>query len=99
MKIKINLWSFIFSFVCISLFFISILSSKVFYFETNFAHIHPLKIVLIISLVTHLFGLIGFSEAITVKLLLRSIFTVITTLVLSVLILFIICLGNLFQFT
>ena len=69
MKTKINFWSFIFSLVCLLLFFIAVSSSEIINFITNLAHIHPLNIILGMSLVTFLFGLIGFSGATNWKLL------------------------------
>lgn len=94
MKIKINFWSFIFSFVCVTLFFIAVSSRQTVIFLTNLLHTHPLNIVLGMSLMTFLFGLIGFSGATNWKLLLRSISTVVITFGLSALILYIVVLAN-----
>lgn len=99
MKIKINLWAFIFSFVCLLLFFIAVASSEIINFIINLVHIHPLNIVLGLSLVTLLFGLIGFSGATNWKLLLRSISTVVITFGLSAIIICIVVMANLFEFT
>ena len=99
MKTKINFWSFIFSLVCLSLFFISVSSSEIIEFVTNLAHIHPLNIVLGMALVTFLLGLIGFAEATNWKLLIRSILTVVITFGLSLIILYIVLLANWFKFT
>lgn len=96
---KINLWSFIFSFVCIALSFIAVSSSQTVAFLTNLLHTHPLNLVLGMSLMTFLFGVIGFSGATNWKLLLRSISTVVITFVLSALILFIVVLANWIPFT
>ena len=97
MQTKSNLWSFIFSFVCLLLFFIAISSSKIIDFVINLVHIHPLNIVLGLSLVTFLFGLIGFSGATNWKLLLRSISTVVITFFLSAVIIVIVVIANLFK--
>lgn len=99
MKTKFGLWSFIFSFVCMALFFISVSSGRIVNFVTYAVHIHPLYIVFILSLATFIFGLIGFSEATDWKLFLRSLSTVIITFCLSAIILYIVILGNLFKFT
>ena len=99
MKAKINFWSFMFSLVCLSLFFIAISSSEIIDFVNNLAHIHPLNIILGMSLVTFLFGLIGFSGATNWKLLIRSILTVVITFWLSSTILYIVLLANWFKFT
>ena len=99
MKTKINFWSFIFSLVCLSLFFISVSSSEIIDFVTNLAHIHPLNIVLAMSLITFLLGLIGFSGATNWKLLIRSISTVVITFGLSAVILYIVLIANWFKFT
>lgn len=79
----INLWSFVSSFVCIGLFFLAIESQKIEDFMNNMFGIHPLLIVLIISLITFSFGFFGFSEVKNWKMLLISILTVILTLGLS----------------
>ncbi|QAT40941.1 hypothetical protein EQM05_12090 [Clostridium sp. JN-9] len=95
MKIKINLWAFIFSFICVALFFISVSSPDI----INLLHVHPLNIVLCISFITFIFGLIGFSASTSWILLLRSILTTVITLCLSLFILYILVVGNLFKFT
>jgi hypothetical protein len=99
MKIKINFCAFIFSFVCIVLFFISVSSPEIVRFVINLLHIHPLGIVLGVTFITFLFGLIGFSGSTSWRLLLRSIATTIITLGLCMVISYILIIGNLFQFT
>ncbi len=99
MKIKINLWAFIFSFICVALFFISVSSPDIVNFIINLLHVHPLNIVLCISFITFIFGLIGFSASTSWMLLLRSILTTVITLCLSLFILYILVVGNLFKFT
>jgi len=94
MKLKINFWSFIFSFVCIALFFISVSWSQTVVFLTELLHIHPLNIVLGMTLMTFLFELIGFSGATNWKLLLRSISTMVITFGLSAFILYILVLAT-----
>lgn len=99
MKLKINFWSFIFSFICIALFFISVSSKEAVDTLTNLLHIHPLNIVLTISFITFLFGLVGFSASTNWKLLLRSISTAVITLGLCIIILIITVMANMFKFT
>ncbi len=82
MKIKINLWSFILSFVCIALFF-----------TTTWLNMHPLTIVLGIAIINCVLGFIGLSEATNWKKLLRGFSTIIITLGLSGLIIFILFMG------
>ncbi|WP_017414944.1 hypothetical protein [Clostridium tunisiense] len=93
MKIKINLWSFIFSFVCIALFFIAISSQSIIDFTTTWLNMHPLTIVLGIAIVNCVLGFIGLSEATNWKKLLRGFSTIIITLGLSGLIIFILFMG------
>lgn len=93
MKIKINLWAFILSFVCIALFFITISSQAIVDFTTNWLNIHPLNIVLGICIVNCVLGFIGLSEATNWKKLLRGFSTIIITLGLSGLIIFTLFMG------
>lgn len=99
MKIKIGFWSFISSFICLGLFFIVTSSSEIVGLTTFLLCIHPLNIVFFMSLITFIFGLIGFSEATNWKLFFRSLLTVIITFCLSAAILYILVIGNLFKFT
>ena len=98
MKLKINLWSFIFSFICVALFFIAVSSRETVETLTNLFHTHPLNIVLAISFITFIFGLIGFSASTNWKLLLRSFSTVVITLGLCILVIFITVMA-MFKFT
>ncbi|ALL20641.1 hypothetical protein PDJ82_00205 [Bacillus cereus group sp. TH43LC] len=89
MKHNINLWSFIFSFICIGLFLLyleigSIASSETKLFIMNSLPIHPLFFVLIFSIGTFFAGIIGFSKVDNWIAMLRSIVTVLLTLLLSV---------------
>ena len=99
MKLKINLWSFIFSFICVALFFISVSSRETVETLTKLLHTHPLNVVLAISFITFIFGLIGFSESTNWKLRLRSISTVVITLCLCIVVIFITVMANMFKFT
>jgi hypothetical protein len=99
MKVRINFWAFIFSFVCIALSFIAVSSPEIVHFVINLLHIHPLGVVLGITFITFIFALIGFSGATSWGLLLRSIVTTIITLGLCMIISFILIIGNLFRFT
>lgn len=99
MKIKINFWAFISSLICIVLFFTAISFSEAVDFTVELIYIHPLIIVLGLSLLTFLFGLIGFSAAINWRLLLRSILTVIISFTLSAITIYIAVLAGIFKFT
>ena len=91
---KINFWSFIFSFVCVALFFISVSSTITMNFVINLVHTHPLNIVLALSLVTFFFGIVGLSGVSDPKTLIKSIITIIITFALSVMVAFIVFAGN-----
>lgn len=93
MKIKINLWSFILSFVCVALFLVAISSQAIIDFTTTWLNIHPLNIVLGICIVNCVLGFIGLAEATNWKKLLRGFSTIIITLGLSGLIIFILFMG------
>ncbi|MCB2290847.1 hypothetical protein LGK97_13960 [Clostridium sp. CS001] len=99
MKLKINFWSFIFSLICIALFFVSVSSKETLDTVTNLLHTHPLYIVLTISFITFIFGLIGLSASTNWKLLLRGISTIVITLGLCIVIIIITVMGNIFKFT
>jgi len=99
MKFKLNLFSFILSLICIILFFLSISSINLRNFTLNLLQIHPLYIVMLLCIVTLILGLIGLSKATNRTFLLRGLFTVIITIFLVGLIIYILVLGNLFKFT
>lgn len=75
MKRKINIWSFVFSIICILLFFIYSISGPVDYLIMS---THPLKLLLFFTLINFYFGLIGFSGVKDWKGMVRSISTVFT---------------------
>ncbi|UYO18764.1 hypothetical protein [Bacillus sp. 41-22] len=88
MKHNINLWSFIFSFICIGLFLLyleigSIASSETKMFIMNSLPIHPLFFLLVLTLATFFAGMKGFSKVDNWIAMLRSIATVLLTLSLS----------------
>lgn len=99
MKRHINLWSFIFAFVCLGLFFLAISTREIIDIMMNLLHLHPLHIVLILSLITCLLGVIGFAGITNWWTMLRSITTVVLSLGLSVVILIIVICGGIFKFT
>lgn len=99
MRVKINFWSFVFSLICIILFFLSTWSKSVVDFLTNLMYVHPLKIVLVLTFITFLFSIIGLSEAKNSRLLIRSFITIFITIVVMGVTIFIVLLSNLFQFT
>ncbi|PES58062.1 hypothetical protein [Bacillus thuringiensis] len=89
MKHNINLWSFIFSFICIGLFLLyleigSIASSETKMFIMNSLPIHPLFFLLVLTIGTFFAGMKGFSKINNWVAMLRSIATVLLILLLSV---------------
>jgi hypothetical protein len=89
MKHNINLWSFIFSIICIGLFFLyleigSLASSETKMFIMDSLPIHPLFFLLVLTLVTFFAGIKGFSKINNWIAMLRSVATVLLTLLLSV---------------
>ena len=66
-----------------------------FYVTYNIAGIHPLTIVLSITLITFVLGVLGLKDVNNWKALARSIVTICLTISFSVLLLFIIIMGNL----
>lgn len=91
MKNSLNIWSFILSLCCIPAFFIAT-SSASFYEITG---IHPLNIVLGMTVITFFLGLIGLKDVREWKAMARSVFTIIFTAVFSLVLLFIIFVGGL----
>ena len=87
---NINVWSFIISLFCIPLFFIA-----TFYVNDFILGIHPLNIVLTITIITFVLGVLGFKDVNNWKALARSIVTICLTITFSALLLFIIITGNL----
>ncbi|WP_367664007.1 hypothetical protein [Clostridium sp.] len=83
MKSKLNFYSFILSLICIMLFFLSISSNKVINFTMDLLHVHPLFIVMILSIVTLILGLLGLSTATNLMLLFRGLFTVVITIIMT----------------
>ncbi|WML44538.1 hypothetical protein [Neobacillus sp. PS3-40] len=92
MKKKMNIWSFISSIICILLFVMVSFSGPIDYFIMG---IHPLNLVLYITLITLFLGILGFSGIRDWKAMARSVTTIIITLGLSAFLAFIIFLGNL----
>ncbi|WIG40345.1 hypothetical protein [Bacillus toyonensis] len=85
MKHKINLWSFIFSLICVGLFRLYFeIPHELFKFFTDSLHIHPLFILLVLTIGTFFAGIKGFSKINNWVTMLRSIATVLLTLLLSV---------------
>ncbi|WP_318616610.1 hypothetical protein [Sporosarcina sp. YIM B06819] len=90
MKNNLNVWSFIFSLCCIPAFFMAT-SSASFYEMTG---IHPLDIVLGMSVSTLFLGLIGLKDVREWKAMARSVFTIIFTAGFSLVLTFIIFIGR-----
>ncbi|KAB2394912.1 MULTISPECIES: hypothetical protein [Bacillus cereus group] len=94
MKHNINLWSFICSLICIGLFRLYFeIPSEIFKFFTDSLHIHPLFILLVLTIGTFFAGIKGFSKVNNWIVMLRSIATVLLTLSLSVFLTLILIVG------
>ncbi|WP_243764044.1 hypothetical protein [Bacillus sp. XF8] len=95
MKHTINLWSFIFSFICIGLFllYLGAGSPELNKYVTNSLYFHPLFFLLILTIGTFFAGMIGFSKINHWKSALRSIVTVLLTFSLSMFLTFILIVG------
>ncbi len=99
MNKQINRWAFILAFACLGLFLLAIGSNQFFTITKGLTGLHPLHLAFAVTLVTLLGGVYGFSGAHHWKAYVRSVATVVLTLCLSVVIVTIIVMGNLFQFT
>ncbi len=92
---KINLWSFILSMVCFLLFFVF---SSVLYLKEMiiiWTGIHPLILILYITLIVFLLGVIGIFGVSNGKTAIRSLITILLSLGLSIILAFIIFFGKL----
>ncbi|MDQ0159703.1 hypothetical protein [Alkalibacillus salilacus] len=92
MQEKANVWSFIFSVICVFLFLTVSFSG---WFSDSIAGIYPLTIVLCITLCTFLFGIFGLSGVRNLMDLARSVSTMVITLSLSVFLGFVLLMGGL----
>jgi hypothetical protein len=99
MKLKLNIYSFILSLICVILFFLSTSSIKVINFTMDLLHVHPLVIVMILSIVTLILGLFGLSVANNWIYLFSGLFTVIITIIMTGFIIFILTVGRLLSFS
>ncbi|PUB13938.1 hypothetical protein C8K15_10689 [Paenisporosarcina sp. OV554] len=95
MKVNINRSSFILSLFCIPLFFISISSENFISIFTKNIGIHPLNIVLAVTLISFLLGVIGLKDVRDWKSMARSVFTIVFTICASGILIFIIFFGSL----
>ncbi|MBE7123727.1 hypothetical protein [Bacillus cereus] len=86
MKHNINLWSFIFSFVCIAFFllYLEICTPEMNATFINVVYFHPLFFLLVLTIGTFFAGIKGFSKMNNWIAMLRSVATVLLTLSLSV---------------
>lgn len=91
--------SFIASIGCIALFLVAASSNEVGNVITAISGLHPLFIVLIFTLITFIFGVIGFAGLHDWNSMLRSLTTIILTFALASVIIYILIAANLFQFT
>ena len=94
MKHNINLWAFICSLICVGLFRLYFeIPLELFKFFTDSLHIHPLFILLVLVIGTFSACIIGFSKVNNWIEMLRSVATVLLTLVLSVFLTLILIVG------
>ena len=91
---NINLGSFILALLCIPVFFIAISSANFINLFTKIIGTHPLNIVLGLTLVAFVLGVIGLKDVREWKAMARSIFTIIFTVGLSGVLIFIIFIGG-----
>lgn len=96
---KINSGSFIASIGCVVLFLVAASSKGFGNFTIAISGLHPLFIVLILSFVTFLLGVIGFGGIHNWISMLRSLITVVLTMALAGVIIYILIVANLFQIT
>ncbi len=94
-----NLISFILSLVCVGLLFISNGSPNSLNYLSIKLSFSPLILVFSLSFITIIIGLIGFVGATTLGGKIRSVFTLIISVGLSLFLGIVLSLGNLFQFT
>jgi len=99
MKIKLNFYSFILSLICIMLFFLSASSNSVINFTMDLLHVHPLFVVMILSIVTLILGLLGLSAATNWMRLFMGLFTVVITIIMTGFIIFILTVSSLVAFS
>jgi len=95
----LNVLSFILSLVCVGLFLISNGSSNSLNYLSIKLSFDPLILVFSLSFITIIIGLIGFLGATTLSSKIRSVFTLIISVSLSLFLAIVLSLGNLFQFT
>ncbi|GAA0765231.1 hypothetical protein GCM10008908_01450 [Clostridium subterminale] len=98
MKSKLNFYSFILSLICIMLFFLSISSNKVINFTMDLLHVHPIFIVMILSIVTLIIGILGLSTSNNLILLFRGLFSVVISIIMTGFIFFILTVSILVGF-
>lgn len=95
MKKDLNFWSFFLSLLSVALFFVS--TSKNFFYTLSLdIGIHPLYIVLVLTIITLLLAVGGLGTASSGLLMLRSYFSIILSLGLSVIIVVVIVVAGLF---
>ncbi|WP_346917059.1 hypothetical protein [Clostridium sp.] len=99
MKIKLNFYSFILSLICIMLFFLSISSNNVINFTMELLQVHPLFIVMILSIVTLILGLLGLSAATNWMRLFMGLFTVVITIIMTGFLVFVLTVSSLVGFS
>ena len=97
MRKNIHPWAFLLSTFCVGLFFIATTSETLLNISQKYFHIHPLTIVLILTISCFFLNLIGMKEIKNLYSLVKSFIGIILTLVLSFVIFVILFVGNLFS--
>ncbi|MET3683452.1 hypothetical protein ABID56_001547 [Alkalibacillus flavidus] len=92
MQEKVNVWSFILSVSCLLLYLAVAFSG---WFSKSVFGVHPLAIVLCLTLFTFWFGLLGFSGVRNWKAMVRSVSTLAITLGLSAFLIYVLLFGSL----
>jgi len=92
---KVNLLSFILSLISLLLFYLLSTISGLKEILLNTTGIHPLNLLLYFTLVVLIIGVVGFKQISSWKTALRSIFTVLSCVILSGILTFVLFIGNL----
>lgn len=97
MQKSIHSSAFLLSIVCVGLFLFATTSETFLNISKKHFHIHPLTIVLILTITCFFLNIIGMKEIKNLPSLVKSLISIILTLVLSIVISFILVVGNLFS--
>jgi len=96
MYIKMNIFSFLLSFICLALLIYVITFHESMIFLKNLLGFHPLYAIFSLSFISLLIGLIGFVGTPSFKSKFRSVFTLILSLFLCIFVSVVLLFANLF---